>query len=67
VNYQDGTLFGRASDNITIEPGASFTRATFVCLATSTEHTFRTDWTGSDTAGNRIDVRGPNVTLQKKP
>ena len=66
VNYQDGTLFSRSGDSITIEPGASFTRATSVCLATNTDHTFRTDWTGSDTAGNRIAATGPNVTLKKK-
>ena len=67
VNYQDGVLFSRASDSITIEPGTSFTRPTFVCLATSTEHKFRTDWSGSDAAGNRISLTGPTVTLLKKP
>jgi hypothetical protein len=67
VNYQDGELFGRSGDSIVIEPGASFTRPTFVCLASPAEHTFRTDWNGSDAAGNRIAVTGPTVTLLKKP
>jgi hypothetical protein len=66
VNYQDGVLFSRANDSIGIDPGTSFTRATFVCLASGDEHTFRTDWTGSDAAGNRIAATGPNVRLLKK-
>lgn len=66
VNYQDGHLFGGGpvSDNIGIDPGQEFRRPTFVCLATSTSHTFRTDWSGSDSAGNRIAVEGPEVTLR---
>ena len=67
VNYQDGTLFSRSPDSIGIEPGTSFTRETFVCLASSAEHTFRTDWTGSDGAGGRVAATGPNVRLLKKP
>jgi hypothetical protein len=67
VNYQDGVLFNRAGDSIGIDPGKSFTRPTFVCLASGVEHTFRTDWSGSDASGNKISVTGPNVTLLKKP
>ena len=67
VNYQDNVLFSRAGDSIGIDPGASFTRPTFVCLASAAQHIFRTDWNGSDALGNRIAVTGPTVTLQKKP
>jgi len=68
VNYQDGALFSRNPDNLSIDAGTSFTRETFVCLSSSAEHTFRTDWTGSDgTASGRVNATGPNVTLLKKP
>lgn len=68
INYQDGVLFAPpAGDSIGIDPGKSFTRPTFVCLASGEEHTFRTDWSGSDAAGNKIAVTGPNVRLLKKP
>jgi hypothetical protein len=67
VNYQDGVLFGSSGDSIGIDPGQSFTRPTFVCLSSPEEHTFRTDWSGSDAAGNKIAVTGPNVRLLKKP
>jgi hypothetical protein len=67
VNYQDGAFFSRASDSISIDAGTNFTRETFVCLSSSAEHTFRTDWSGSDGAGGRVAAIGPNVRLLKKP
>jgi hypothetical protein len=67
VNYQDGALFSRAPDNLNIDAGTSFTRETFVCLSSSEEHTFRTDWSGSDGTGGRVAATGPTVRLLKKP
>jgi hypothetical protein len=68
INYQDGVRFGNPNpDSIGIDPGKSFTRPTFVCLASGAEHIFRTDWSGSDAAGNKIAATGPNVRLLKKP
>ena len=67
INYQDGAQFSRSGDSIGIDAGTSFTRETFVCLSSSLEHTFRTDWTGSDGMGGRVTATGPNVRLLKKP
>jgi hypothetical protein len=67
VNFQDGAQFSRAADSIGIDAGTSFTRETFVCLSSSAEHTFRTDWSGSDGSGGRIAATGPTVRLLKKP
>jgi hypothetical protein len=66
INYQDGAIFSRSPDSIGIDAGTSYTRETFVCLSSSAEHTFRTDWTGSDGAGGRVAATGPNVRLLKK-
>jgi hypothetical protein len=67
TNFQDGVLFsGPLGDNITIAAGQEFRRATFVCLSSSTAHTFRTDWSGSDTGGTKVSATGPEVTLRAK-
>jgi hypothetical protein len=66
VNYFNGDRVSTVSDNTTIQPGAEFRRATIWCSALNEDHTFRTDYSGSDSSGNRIEVAGPTVTLRKR-
>ena len=66
VNFFNGDRVSTVSDTINIEPGQSFTKATSWCSAVNDQHTFRTDWSGSDAAGNKISAQGPTVTLRKQ-
>jgi hypothetical protein len=66
VNYFDGGKISEPTVTITIEPGQSNTVTTSWCSATNVQHTARTDWFGADTAGNKVDLPGPTVTLSPK-
>jgi hypothetical protein len=66
ANYFDGTKISEPSQSITIEPGQSHNVATNWCSSRNEEHTARTDWFGEDTAGNKVDLTGPNITLSAK-
>ena len=67
ANYFDGTKISEPNVNITIEPGQSTSVLTQWCSVGNEEHTARTDWFGSDTSGNAVDLTGPNITLSPKP
>jgi hypothetical protein len=56
----------RSGLGIVIPAGSKTTLTTRFCSANSFEHHTRTDFTGSDTRNNRINYRGPEVTLSKK-
>jgi hypothetical protein len=67
VNFFNGDQVSRPTGfSISIEPGASHTQTTRWCSALDGDHTFRTDWSGSDASGNRISLNGPTVTMRKK-
>ena len=66
ANYFDGTKVSEPTVNITIEPGQSTNVTTSWCSATNAQHTARTDWFGADTAGNKVDLPGPSVTLSPR-
>ena len=68
TNFLDGGPFGNPVTGFTIniDPGQTHTQATAICSAVNAEHSFRTDWSGSDAAGARIAVTGPVVRLMPK-
>jgi hypothetical protein len=71
TNHLDGAPFGSATGRVTgftinIDPGQTHTQATAICSSVNDDHTFRTDWSGSDAGGNKIDVTGPVVRLLKR-
>jgi hypothetical protein len=66
ANYFDGTKISEPSVSITIQPGQTHTQPTAWCSARNEQHTARTDWFGSDTAGNKVDLTGPTITLQPR-
>jgi hypothetical protein len=53
----------RSGLGIVLAPGAETSIHTRWCSANSTEHRTQTTFSGSDDAGNRIDVAGPVVRL----
>ena len=69
TNFFDGARFGNpvTGFTITIQPGGEHRQTTRWCSSVNTQHTARTDWTGSDTAGNKIALTGPTITLAKRP
>lgn len=67
VNYQDNIKVSNPTGfTITIDPGKEFTYATLWCSSVNNDHTFRTDWLGSDEKGGKVSVTGPTVTLKKR-
>ena len=67
VNYFDNAEVSRVGNfSIGIDPGTSFKYGTLWCSSVNNDHTFRTDWSGSDTSGNKIAATGPTVTLKKR-
>jgi hypothetical protein len=63
-NYFDGTRTSTQGTNYSIPPGGSVNvPTTRWCSANNVEHTARTDWSGSDAQGNRINLQGPPVRL----
>jgi hypothetical protein len=67
TDYFDGALFGTKSGlGIVIPAGSKTTLTTRFCSANSFEHHTRTDFTGTDTRNNRINYKGPEVTLRAK-
>lgn len=67
TDYFDGALFSsRSGLGLVIPAGSKTQLTTRFCSANSFEHRTRTDFTGTDSKNNRINVRGPEVTLSKK-
>jgi hypothetical protein len=67
ANHFNGDLVSRPTGfSINIDPGGTHTQRTEWCSAINDDHSFRTDWSGSDASGNRISVEGPTVRLQKR-
>jgi hypothetical protein len=67
TDYFDGALFStRSGLGIVIPAGSKTTLTTRFCSANSFEHHTRTDFTGTDTRNNRINYKGPEVTLRAK-
>jgi len=67
TDYFDGAFFSTKSGlGIVIPAGSKQTITTRFCSANSFEHRTRTDFTGTDAKNNRINYRGPEVTLSKK-
>lgn len=65
-NYFDDGLRSEPDVNITIEPGQTTSVTTRWCSNTNAQHTARTDWFGSDSANNSVDLQGPTVTLNAR-
>jgi hypothetical protein len=60
----DGTeVSTRTGLGIVLAPGAQTSIRTRWCSANATEHRAQTTFSGSDDAGNRINVTGPTVRL----
>ena len=60
----DGTdVNTRTGLGIVLAPGAQTSIRTRWCSANATEHLAQTTFSGSDDAGNRINVAGPTVRL----
>ena len=67
TDYFDGALFSTKSGlGIVIPAGSKTTLTTRFCSANSFEHHTRTDFTGSTSRNERINYRGPEVTLSKR-
>jgi hypothetical protein len=67
TDFFDGAQTGQRSGlGIVLAPGAKTTLTTRWCSANATEHHTRTDFTGTDARNNRINVKGPDVTLSKQ-
>jgi len=67
ADYFDGALATQRSGlGIVIPPGSKTTLTTRWCSANSFEHHTRTDFTGTDARNNRINYKGPEVTLSKR-
>jgi hypothetical protein len=66
TDYFDGALFSQKSGlGIVIPAGSKTSLTTRFCSANSFEHHTRTDFSGSDSKNNRINYKGPEVTLSK--
>jgi len=64
TDFFDNALFAQKSGlGIVIPPGSKTTLTTRFCSANSFTHHTRTDFTGSDSRNNRINFKGPEVTL----
>lgn len=60
----DGTeVSTRTGLGIVLAPGAQTSIRTRWCSANATEHRAQTTFSGSDDAGNRVNVAGPTVQL----
>jgi len=67
TDYMDGAvLSSRSGLGIVIPAGSKTSLTTRFCSANPIEHHTRTDFTGTDSRNNRINFRGPDVTLSKK-
>ena len=67
TDYFDNALFSQKSGlGIVIPAGSKTSLTTRFCSANSFEHHTRTDFSGSDSKNNRINYKGPEVTLSKK-
>ena len=67
ADYFDGALATQKSGlGIVIPAGSKQTLTTRWCSANTFEHHTRTDFTGTDARNNRINFKGPEVTLSKK-
>jgi hypothetical protein len=63
----DGTeVSTRSGLGIVLAPGAQTSVRTRWCSANATEHRAQTTFTGSDEAGNPINVTGPMVHLAQR-
>jgi len=67
TDYMDGAVLSQRSGlGIVIPAGSKTQLTTRFCSANSGEHHTRTDFTGTDAKNNRINFKGPEVTLSKK-
>jgi len=67
TDYFDNAQYSQRSGlGIVIPPGSKTTLTTRWCSANSFEHHTRTDFTGTDARNNRINYKGPEVTLSKR-
>lgn len=67
TDYFDGALASQRSGlGIVIPAGSKSTVTTRWCSANSFEHHTRTDFVGTDSRNNRINYKGPEVTLSKR-
>jgi hypothetical protein len=67
ADYFDNALYSQRSGlGIVIPPGSKTTLTTRWCSANSFEHHTRTDFIGTDARNNRINYKGPEVTLSKR-
>ena len=67
TDYFDQALFSTKSGlGIVIPAGSKQTLTTRFCSVNSFAHETRTDFTGTDAKNNRINYRGPAVTLSAK-
>lgn len=68
ADYMNGAKVSERSGlGIVLAPGAERRIQTRWCSANATEQNTRTDFFGSDEAGNRINFTGPTVRLLAKP
>ena len=66
-DFFDGALATQKSGlGIVIPAGSKTTLTTRWCSANNFEHHTRTDFTGTDARNNRINYKGPEVTLSKR-
>jgi hypothetical protein len=67
TDFFDGALFSQKSGlGIVIPAGSKQKLTTRFCSANAFEHHTRTDFTGTDAKNNRINFKGPEVTLRAK-
>jgi len=59
-------LSSRSGLGLVIPAGSKTSLTTRFCSANAFEHHTRTDFTGTDSRNNRINFKGPDVTLAKK-
>jgi len=67
TDYMDGAVLSQRSGlGMVIGAGSKTQLTTRFCSANAGEHHTRTDFTGTDAKNNRINFKGPEVTLSKK-
>jgi hypothetical protein len=62
-SFDGANVSNRTGLGIVLAPGAQTSIRTRWCSANAIEHRAQTTFSGSDDAGNRINVTGPTVTL----
>jgi hypothetical protein len=66
-NFFDGVSVSKQSGlGVVLAPGGATSISTHWCSANNIEHRAATNFTGSDTANNRINFAGPTVRLMAK-